>query len=215
MNNFFKRLTTSLILLPIIFIFIYNSGIYFLLFLIFVYLLCMYEIIKNTKKIKFNLISNFILILAFYSFYSLRGNTNTDLIFLTWVLLANFLSDIGGYLFGNIFKGKKLTKISPNKTYSGVIGSLFLSTASLPAINILQETIFKKILIDYFEFKYFILALIISIICQLGDLYISYQKRKISIKDISNLLPGHGGILDRIDGLIFVLIFIYFAKMIF
>ena len=99
-------------------------------------------------------------------------------------------TDIGGFFFGKIFKGKKLTKISPNKTYSGLIGSYVLS--------LLTTTIFFK---EYFElFDLIISTLVISTFSQLGDLTISYLKRKVKIKDTSNILPGHGGFLDRFDG---------------
>ena len=124
-----------------------------------------------------------------------------------WILTSTFLSDIGGYIFGKIFKGQKLTKISPNKTYSGAIGSVVLSSMSLPLLNLLQVYFFNNLLIVFLEFKFLVLTIFISFVCQAGDLLVSFLKRKISIKNISNILPGHGGILDRIDGLIFVLIF--------
>jgi phosphatidate cytidylyltransferase len=124
-----------------------------------------------------------------------------------WILVATFLSDIGGYVFGRILKGKKLTKISPNKTYSGSIGSVIFAIGSIPLLNMLQKMFFNENLINFYQLKYLLLTILISIICQLGDLYVSFWKRKINIKNISNILPGHGGVLDRIDGLIFVLIF--------
>lgn len=138
--------------------------------------------------------------------FFLRGETNYTLVILLWILISTFLSDIGGYVFGKIFKGKKLTKVSPKKTYSGAVGSLFLSVISLPLVNFLQKIFFNEILINIISYKYFILTLLVSIICQTGDIFVSSIKRKINIKDTSNLLPGHGGIIDRIDGLIFVLI---------
>jgi len=113
-----KRIFTSLVILPILIYSSYYSGLYFIIFLGFIYFLSFYEIIKNTKNLLFNIVSNVILIFALYSFYNLRGDTNLSLITTYWVLLATFLSDIGGFVFGRIFKGKKLTKISPNKTYA-------------------------------------------------------------------------------------------------
>ena len=178
-----------------------------MIFLGFVYFLSFYEIIKNTKNLFFNIVSNIILITALYSFYNLRGDTNFSLIITYWVLLATFLSDIGGYIFGRIFKGKKLTKISPNKTYSGSVGSIVLSLTSLIPLNLTQHFFLNENLINFYQLKYLFLTILISIVCQFGDLYVSYWKRKINIKNISNILPGHGGVLDRIDGLIFVLIF--------
>jgi len=206
------RILTSIVILPILFISIFKSGVFLLTLLTFIYLLSFYEIIKNTNNLLFILFSNVLLISAFFSFYNLRGNTDYSLVILLWILSTTFLSDIGGYVFGKIFKGKKLSRISPNKTYSGSIGSIFLSIFSLPIINLFQENFFSKLFVDLYEIKYFFLTIFISVICQFGDLYVSYWKRKIKIKNISNFLPGHGGILDRIDGLIFVLIITFFLK---
>ncbi len=106
-------------------------------------------------------------------------------------------TDIGGYLFGNLFKGKKLTKISPNKTYSGLIGSYVLSSLVF--------------FYFYYQFKFhyslLIFTFLISTVSQIGDLFFSYIKRKAKLKDTGNFLPGHGGILDRIDGMIFAIPF--------
>ena len=212
-NETLNRIFTSIVLLPILFFATVYSGTYLILLLILVYSLCAYEIIKNTKNILFNLFANICLIFSFYCFYYLRGNTEYSLIILFWILISTFLSDIGGYFFGRIFKGKKLTKISPNKTYSGSIGSLVSSCLSLPLLNSLQYIFFSELLVNFFKFDFFIFTILISLVCQLGDLFVSFWKRKIKIKNISNILPGHGGVLDRIDGLIFVLIFCYTLKL--
>jgi len=209
-----KRIFTSLVILPILIYSSYYSGLYFIIFLGFIYSLSFYEIIKNTKNLLFNIVSNTILIFALYSFYNLRGDTSFSLITTYWVLLATFLSDIGGFVFGRIFKGKKLTKISPNKTYSGSIGSIILSLVSLILLNVGQHFFLNDNLINFYQLKYLFLTILISIVCQFGDLYVSFCKRKINIKNISNILPGHGGVLDRIDGLIFVLIFSFLIKKI-
>ena len=206
MNEFLKRFFTSIILLPIFFYIIYLSNICLIILLFFFYILSAYEIYKNSKSIKLNIFGNIVLILAFFSLFFLRGETNYTLVILLWILISTFLSDIGGYVFGKIFKGKKLTKVSPKKTYSGAVGSLFLSVISLPLVNFLQKFFLNEILINIISYKYFTLTLLVSIICQTGDIFVSSIKRKINIKDTSNLLPGHGGIIDRIDGLIFVLI---------
>jgi len=209
-----KRIFTSLVILPILIYSSYYSGLYFIIFLGFIYFLSFYEIIKNTKNLLFNIVSNVILIFALYSFYNLRGDTNLSLITTYWVLLATFLSDIGGFVFGRIFKGKKLTKISPNKTYAGSIGSIISSLASLILLNAGQHFFLNDNLINFYQLKYLFLTILISIVCQFGDLYVSFCKRKINIKNISNILPGHGGVLDRLDGLIFVLIFSFLIKKI-
>ena len=209
-----NRILTSLVLLPILFFCIFYSGFYLIVFLSFVYFLSFYEIIKNTKNLFFIFSSNVILISAFFFLYDLRGDTNYSLIILYWILISTFLSDIGGYVLGKTFKGKKLTKISPNKTYSGSVGSIIFSCISLPSLNFFQHFLFNELLINFLQLKYLLVTLSISIICQLGDLYVSFWKRKIKIKNISNIFPGHGGVLDRIDGLIFVLIFCFILKKI-
>ena len=211
-NETLKRIFTSVILLPILFYATVYSGVYLISLLILVYTLCAYEIIKNSRNILFNLCANTLLISAFYSFFDLRGNTDYSLTILFWILLSTFLSDIGGYTFGKIFKGKKLTKISPNKTYSGSIGSIILSCLSLPLLNLLQFYFSSELLINFLKFDFLILTISISFVCQSGDLYVSFWKRKIKIKNISKVLPGHGGVLDRIDGLIFVLIFSFLVS---
>ena len=116
-------------------------------------------------------------------------------IYLLYSVLVAILSDIGGLVFGKTFKGKKLTKISPNKTVSGSIGSFVSSMFLIP--------IFYNQLIIYDLLTLIILTIVISLISQLGDLFISLLKRKAKVKDTSDLLPGHGGLLDRLDGIIF------------
>ena len=213
-NELLKRFLSSIILLPILLYVTIYSGVYLVTLLTFFYFLCAYEVIKNTSNTFFIIFANILLILSFYSFYFLRNDTEYFLIILFWILASTFLSDTGGYIFGKIFKGKRLTKISPNKTYAGAFGSIILSCTSLPLINTLQIYFFSKLIINFFELKFLIVTVLISLVCQLGDLYVSFLKRKINIKNISNILPGHGGILDRIDGLIFVLIFCFLLRTI-
>tara|TARA_B100000787_G_scaffold43027_1_gene30615 strand:+ start:636 stop:1298 length:663 start_codon:yes stop_codon:yes gene_type:complete len=117
--------------------------------------------------------------------------------YLLYSVLVAILSDIGGLVFGKIFKGKKLTKISPNKTYSGSIGSFIFSLLLIP--------FFYNELIVYSYLMLIIITLFISLTSQLGDLFISSLKRKAKVKDTSDLLPGHGGFLDRVDGIIFAI----------
>jgi phosphatidate cytidylyltransferase len=212
-KEFLNRILTSVILLPILFYSTVYSGIYLIILLIIFFLLSVYEIFKNTKNILFIFLSSILLLLSFYSFYYLRNNTEYSLIILFWILISTFLSDIGGYVFGKTFKGKKLTKLSPNKTYSGAAGSIILSFISLPSLNSLQFFFLNELIVDFLQLKFLMHTILISLICQLGDLFVSYWKRKIKIKNISNILPGHGGILDRIDGLIFVLIFYALIKL--
>ena len=114
-------------------------------------------------------------------------------------ILISIMTDIGGLIIGKIFKGRKLTKISPNKTISGSIGSFVFSLFLIP--------FFVKYFTDYNLLILILLTIIISLISQAGDLLISYLKRKAKVKDTSDLLPGHGGVLDRIDGIIFAIPF--------
>tara|TARA_B110000027_G_C15897432_1_gene202538 strand:- start:97 stop:459 length:363 start_codon:yes stop_codon:yes gene_type:complete len=107
------------------------------------------------------------------------------------------LSDVGGLVFGKTFKGKKLTKISPNKTISGSIGSLIFSLFLIPFF-------YEKLIYNSF-LTLILITVAITITSQLGDLFISLLKRKAKVKDTSDLLPGHGGFLDRIDGIIFAI----------
>ena len=116
-------------------------------------------------------------------------------IYLLYSVLVAILSDIGGLVFGKTFKGKKLTKISPNKTVLGSVGSFVLSMVLIP--------IFYNKLITYDLLSLIMLTIIISLISQIGDLFISLLKRKAKVKNTSDLLPGHGGLLDRLDGIIF------------
>ena len=143
-------------------------------------------------------------ICTFYLFYfilviwnNLYLDNNYNKIILLFIISICVFTDIGGYVFGKIFKGKKLTKISPKKTYSGMLGSYLMSL-------ILTAVIFKK----YFVLDTIIISvIIISTVSQLGDLFISYLKRKSKIKDTDKILPGHGGLLDRFDGIIFAIPF--------
>jgi len=142
-----------------------------------------------------------------FSAYVLRGNDKESYIFFLWIILVVIFSDTGGYIFGKIIGGKKLTKISPSKTLAGVFGSFIFSTFPILIIYALN---YLNVLISYnltLSYKTFSLSLIFSLVAQLGDLTISYFKRKNKIKDTGNILPGHGGLLDRIDGLIFLLLF--------
>tara|TARA_B110000003_G_scaffold262019_1_gene284253 strand:+ start:672 stop:1349 length:678 start_codon:yes stop_codon:yes gene_type:complete len=125
-----------------------------------------------------------------------QDNNNLNILFLFSICIC---SDVGGLFFGKIFKGKKLTKISPKKTISGSIGSFVLSLVMVPIFIFL---ITEKINIFY---DLIILAVLVSFSCQVGDLFISYLKRKAKVKDTGDLLPGHGGILDRIDGILFAI----------
>ena len=132
-----------------------------------------------------------------YLIFNIESEYSDLKIYLLYSVLVAILSDIGGLVCGKIFKGKKLTKVSPNKTISGSIGSFMFSILMIP--------FFYKVQIDQSLVNLFLITIIISLISQLGDLFISLLKRKAKVKDTSDLLPGHGGVLDRIDGIIFAI----------
>ncbi len=198
-NEFKKRLITSLILIPISIFFIIKGSIFFIFFLGILFLATTYEWITMSKKN--NLLKFFGIIFLSFSFYTafeFRVNENyQDFLF---TVLICILADIGGYIFGKIFKGPKLTKISPKKTYAGVFGSFILPLTA--GLVFYQYQHIDKISAQGLYF--FIIILFISLVSQLGDLIISYFKRKAKLKDTGKILPGHGGLLDRIDGMIFV-----------
>ena len=210
-NNLVKRLISSLLILPIALLFIINGSLFFMFFLSIIFLITSFEWIKMTKEKKlFKILGIIFFILSFYSAFVLR--TYAGLNFFLFIILISISTDIGGYIFGKFFKGPKLTKISPNKTYSGVIGSLIMSIfAGLFYIQYMQLPLGILVplklntLSNNFDLNLIIMILFISIISQIGDLTISYFKRLSKIKDTGKILPGHGGLLDRLDGLIFVI----------
>ena len=140
-----------------------------------------------------------------YSIYYLSELNEISFYILLWIIVLVVCSDVGGYVFGKTFKWRKLTKISPRKTLSGVFGSFIFSLFSVFIANAMFSS-HQVIPIDFLDPKFFFLAIIFSLIAQAGDLTISYFKRVEKVKDTGKILPGHGGILDRIDGLMFVVI---------
>ena len=195
-----KRILSSIILIPVAVFFIFQGSVYFIFFLSLLFFATSYEWLNLSKKNELLRIFGILfLFLSFFVAYHLRENTFK---FFILIIVVCIFTDIGGYIFGKVFRGPKLTKISPNKTYAGVIGSfLFSLIAATIYLDYLGERdIFKE---DHLEI--FLLIIFISLISQIGDLIISYFKRKAKLKDTGKILPGHGGLLDRIDGLIFAL----------
>ncbi len=208
MNHFSKRIFTSIILIIVVYFALINSVILFSILLIVAYHSInefnnLFKKIFTKKKFFYflSLISTIIYI-AFFSLiiwsflYPLNKENITIIIFLFFVCSG---TDIGGYVFGKIIGGKKLTKISPNKTISGLIGSFVLSFT----IGLTFHKLFSNNLI--FDINILVFIFLISLISQSGDLIISIFKRKAKVKDTGSFLPGHGGILDRIDGMLFAL----------
>ena len=207
-----KRILSSILLIPITIFFIFQGSVFFAIFLCIFFLASSYEWIKMNKKNSYKFFGILYLLFTSYLTYLLNDNFFFQFIL---VLIICIFTDIGGYIFGRTFKGPKLTKISPKKTYAGLIGSYIssivaaliyikyinLGVASYLEINVLLSGI------DVENIKLFFLIIIIfvSSISQIGDLIISYFKRLAKVKDTGNLLPGHGGLLDRVDGIIFAM----------
>ena len=200
-NELINRIVSSIILIPLVIFFVVKGTYFFNFFILICFLISVYEWNLMTKNKQYKLPGIIFLSLSFYTAYYLRMQTYEGYTYFITIILICITSDIGGYVFGKILKGPKLTKISPNKTYAGVFGSFLLSLiAGLIYINYFD----KKEIIDSDLVSIFLTILFISLISQIGDLVISYFKRKAKLKDTGKLLPGHGGLLDRIDGLIFV-----------
>ena len=208
-SNFKKRIMTSIFLISLLIgMFFYSYIMIISLIVIAIiswiefYALISKIIKRNILKDKFfrflyKTLSLFYLSGLVYLILAIESEYFNLKIYLLYSVLVAIMSDIGGLVFGKIFKGKKLTKISPNKTISGSIGSFIFSILLIP--------FFFKSLIDHNLLNIFLITIIVSLISQLGDLFISFLKRKAKVKDTSDLLPGHGGVLDRIDGIIFAI----------
>ena len=210
MKNLKKRILTSVVIFPLSIFFVFKGGNYLVFFLFFVYSLANFELFSAFKKKTTILILELILFLALSSIYYLRETTLLSFILLIWTIIITICSDIGGYTFGKIFKWKKLTKISPKKTLSGVFGSFMFSLLSVFLLNLILNIITGSDGYTFILSNFFILAILFSIAAQIGDLTISYFKRLEKIKDSGKILPGHGGIFDRIDSLMFTVIFALF-----
>ena len=202
-KEFQKRILSSIILIPLSFFFIIQGSFTFIFFLSLIFLVTSLEWFKMTKNR--DLLRIFGLFFLFFSFFStvyLRQYIGLN--FFLFLIIVCMFTDIGGYFFGKTFKGPRLTKVSPKKTYSGVIGSFCISLL----FGIIYIKYFgqkSKILLETDPLFISLLILFISLVSQIGDLIISYFKRKAKLKDTGNILPGHGGFLDRIDGIVFVM----------
>ena len=208
-SNIKKRILTSILLIALLIgMFFYSYIMIISLIIIAIiswiefYALISKILKKNILKDKFfrffyKALSLIYLLGLVYLIFAIESEYSNLKVYLLYSVLVAILSDVGGLICGKIFKGKKLTKISPNKTISGSIGSFIFSTLLIP--------FFYKGQIDQTLVNFFLITIIISLISQLGDLFISLLKRKAKVKDTSDLLPGHGGVLDRIDGIIFAI----------
>ena len=216
-----KRIITSIILFLIAIFCILIHKFVFVLILIVTLFVCFnewrdinYKYFKkkyhNNWKYFFVQFVGLVYLFIFLSTsIALRGNNSESIAFFIIILCICIFSDIGGYVFGKVIGGKKLTKISPNKTISGSLGSFIFSILPVLLFNLQNYTgvSFEVLSINI------ALCLIVSLVCQLGDLLISYFKRLNKVKDTGTILPGHGGLLDRIDGLIFAIPTVYILKI--
>ena len=210
-----KRITTSVILFLFTIFCIFINPYVFIIAIIIVSYLSWYETkhlinsinksVTNWQRVVFNLTTLFyafgIFTVSAIGLYFLLGP-----VFFLYALSVCICSDIGGYIIGKNIGGKKLTKISPNKTISGSLGSFCFSMLPLLVFNNFDKFEYSLYSIDNFLF-----CLKVSLVCQLGDLFVSYFKRKAKVKDTGRILPGHGGILDRIDGIIFAVPFVFIS----
>ena len=206
MKNLNKRILTSIIVLPASLFFIIKGGSYIVSFLYAVLILANFEAFSVFKRKITIIFLDVILVIALLSLLHLRNDTASSFVLLLWVILLTVSSDVGGYTFGKIFKWKKFKFISPNKTLSGVLWSFICSIISVFIMAFVVQFLFAIDLNYFLKFKYFLLALFFSVVVQIGDLIVSYLKRLEKIKDTGKILPGHGGIFDRVDGLMFLLI---------
>ena len=201
MTNFQKRFLSSIILFPLALYFIAH-GSFMLMFLTTIcFVVACYEWQMMTKKKSYKIYGFIFLIFSFYTFYEL----SLEIFYGFFVILICISTDIGGYVFGKIFKGPKLTKISPNKTYAGMIGGYFLSLVCL--------TIISNLIDHQIPIQFFLITILLSTVSQVGDIIISYFKRLSKIKNTGNIIPGHGGLLDRIDGMIFAFPIFYLVEL--
>ena len=198
-----KRILSSIILIPLSFFFILQGSLTFIFFLSLIFLLTSLEWLKMTKnKDLLRIFGLFFLFFSFFTTVYLRQYIGLN--FFLFLIIVCMFTDIGGYIFGKTFKGPRLTKISPKKTYSGVVGGFLISLLfGLIYIKYLGQK--SRILLETDTIFIILLILFVSLVSQIGDLIISYFKRKAKLKDTGKILPGHGGFLDRIDGLIFVM----------
>ena len=200
-KEFIKRFISSIIMLPLAFYFIIQGSVLLIFFTVICFIIACFEWHTMSKKKSHYIYGFLFLTLSFYTFYEL----STELVGVIYIIIICSSTDIGGYVFGKIFKGPKLTKISPKKTYAGMIGGYFLSLLSLSVIISFTDYKITPIL--------FLFTILISTVSQLGDIVISYFKRLSKIKNTSKLIPGHGGLLDRIDGMIFAFPIYYLINL--
>ncbi len=206
-NELQKRILSSFVLIPIALFFIIKGSYFFNFFILICLFASIYEWNNMSKKINYKILGIIFLIFSFYSAYYFRNEFYGDYLYFIMILFICVFTDIGGFIFGKLFKGPKLTKISPKKTYSGVIGGYLFSIIFMALffnnLDLISKITNIESTAQELTFNNFIATIFISTISQFGDIVVSYFKRKSKIKDTGKIIPGHGGLLDRIDGMIF------------
>ena len=200
-----KRIISSVILLPLIYYIIVKGSYYLNVFLILCLLISIFEWISMVKSNIHKFLGIIFLIISFITIYKIRNSFNGEYFYLLFITMVCIATDLGGFLFGKLIKGPKLTKLSPNKTYSGMAGSFILTLILVYLFSI--SVFFKNTF--YLTIEIIIFSVTLSAVSQFGDICVSYFKRSSKIKDTGQIIPGHGGLLDRIDGMIFVYPFSY------
>ena len=200
-----KRVLSSIILLPLVLFIIVKGSYYLNVFLLLCLLISIFEWVSMVKSNIQKLLGIIFLIISFITIYKIRNSLNGEYFYLLFITMVCIATDLGGFLFGKLMKGPKLTKLSPNKTYSGMIGSFILTIILVYFISI--SFLFKNTF--HLTFEIIIFSVVLSAVSQIGDICVSYFKRSSKIKDTGQIIPGHGGLLDRIDGMIFTYPFSY------
>jgi len=197
-----KRILSSIILIPTVFFIIMKGSFLFIFFILICFFIIAYEWFMMSKNKPYRIFGYFFLIISFFTIYKMRVDETLGVWIFIFITIICISTDIGGFVFGKLLKGPKLTKLSPNKTFAGMIGGYLFSLTSL--------VIFTK-----YSFgtelpnNWLLLVFIVSSISQMGDIFVSYFKRLSNIKDTGKIIPGHGGVLDRADGMIFAFPFSY------
>ena len=210
-NNIFKRIITSIFLIFLLIFGLYYNDFTWHSLIIFFLFLCLYEfynLISKIFKSKFFFsIIFFLIILYLYAFYYILIKTKIQFgeEAILILLITCIFSDIGGYVFGKFLGGPKLITISPNKTLSGAFGSVILTLVGTSLFIVFLNKIYSNPILSDLSLINYIWILMMSIYCQIGDLIVSYLKRKAKVKDTGKILPGHGGVLDRLDGVLFAI----------
>tara|TARA_A100000164_G_C21935999_1_gene788066 strand:- start:3291 stop:3971 length:681 start_codon:yes stop_codon:yes gene_type:complete len=213
LSNLGKRTITSFILIVLLFTSLFYNEFSWKALVILFSILCLYEfnnLIRKIYKNKLIITISLLLVMSYlYFFYFLlikiRSEYGEEAILI--LLISCFFSDIGGYFVGKTIGGPKLTSLSPNKTISGAFGSIIFTVIGTSIFLLILNKIDSNSIKLEISFKFYLWLISMSIFCQIGDLLISYMKRKANIKDTGKILPGHGGILDRVDGIILAIPF--------